>query len=171
MLIVCVAALSQGAVAKWSVVNVQSSSSATVGTDWIVCLYEGNAADYSYANALAGTLVASDSQKTYLENGMYKATNLTGFGNFDAGTSHTFYVVVYDAGSIADAKNYMISADVTKSFNASGSAQTWAFGNMTATTTANKFLNSSWTAAVPEPTSGLLLLVGGALLALRRKQK
>ena len=26
-------------------------------------------------------------------------------------------------------------------------------------------------AAVPEPTSGLLLLIGGALLALRRKQK
>ena len=26
-------------------------------------------------------------------------------------------------------------------------------------------------AAVPEPTSGLLLLIGGALLALRRKQR
>ena len=35
---------------------------------------------------------------------------------------------------------------------------------------ADGFVSAGWYKAVPEPTSGLLLLVGGALLALRRKR-
>ncbi len=174
MLITCAAVLAHGAAAKWTVLNVQSSPSATVGANWMVCIYEGNAANYSYDDALSGALAASDTQMTFENNGKYNAVNTeNGFGNFANSSSHTFYAVVYDAESIADAKNYIVSSDLTKTFNDSGSPQTWGFGNMASTTTANKFLNSSWTATapIPEPTSGLLLVVGGALLALRRKQK
>ncbi len=176
MLVACAAVLAHGAVAKWSVMNIQSSPDVAVGAGWLVCLYEGNSSNYSHDDALAGTLAAANSQNTVLNssNGTYYINNSTGFGDFENGSEHTFYAVIYDASSIADAKNYIVSADVTKSFNISGSPQSWAFGNMALTTTGNKFSTASGGAgwqSVPEPTSGILLLVGGALLALRRKRK
>ena len=41
----------------------------------------------------------------------------------------------------------------------------------TATLTSGGFVVAHQSGGVPEPTSGLLLLIGGAMLALRRKQK
>ena len=76
----------------------------------------------------------------------------------------------YDAATVADAKNYIVSAVASKTVAASGADIALAFGSMTGTTSANTFLNSSWHVAVPEPTSGLLMLVGLAGLALRRRR-
>jgi hypothetical protein len=92
----------------------------------------------------------------------------------DNGASKSIYMVIYDATSIASADNYIVSDVMTITANAAGSAVSSGFGSMVATTSQNKFLNSSWTAvpseSVPEPTSGLLMLLGVAGLALRRKQ-
>ena len=89
-------------------------------------------------------------------------------------TDISMMLVVFDA----DGKNYTTVSGITgHSFTAETAA--------TASTAdfSSAFGSASWTALgggggggggsgdVPEPTSGLLLLVGGAMLALRRKQK
>ena len=86
--------------------------------------------------------------------------NNTAFSSdkFVAGTSYDFYLVIEDGGKV------FTSATITKGAQQSDTA-TIQFGNMaTATQTAG-----NW-AAVPEPTSGLLLLLGMAGLALKRKR-
>jgi len=92
------------------------------------------------------------------------------FGDYDVG-EYKFYTVVIDATKGAglpeeDPKRgkmkefYMVTGIVTANAPESG-ALNMSFGTQASNT---------WT-AVPEPTSGLLLLLGVAGLALRRKQK
>jgi hypothetical protein len=77
---------------------------------------------------------------------------------FVAGTSYDFYFVIEDAGKA------FTSSAVSKGAQQSDTA-TIQFGNMAAATQ-----NTSNWQSVPEPTSGLLLLLGVAGLALRRKR-
>ena len=86
----------------------------------------------------------------------------TGIGSY-ASETVSAYMVVFDAATIDASNNFMVSGVVSQTFGATGN-KTF---NFTST------MPSVWTPTsdVPEPTSGLLLLVGGAMLALRRKQK
>ena len=74
-----------------------------------------------------------------------------------------FYAVVFNAETIADATEFLIAGGA----EADGSAKL-LFG----TATANQSINlaaGAWQ-AIPEPTSGLLMLLGIAGLALKRKR-
>lgn len=84
-------------------------------------------------------------------------------------TKYSAYAVIFDTTDITDSSHYYVTA-------ASAASTTMADG---ASTTKSYILNasSSGTAAnwksvgpVPEPTSGLLMLLGMAGLALRRKR-
>ena len=87
--------------------------------------------------------------------------NKAGFGDFTAGNDYTFYTVILN-NAVADANAYMITAEKTSTAPDSGSLA-MAFGTQ-ASNTWNEM------ASVPEPTSGLLLLLGVAGLALKRKR-
>ncbi len=129
-------------------------------------------------------LASTEFEKAFNENSLSsKATASTQLGyddyvhidwNGNAGTksidkidtagSYNFYTVIVDANG-----NYLMtgSKDVT-----------WNGQQMSVISLDWEFADEldpavSWqkVTPVPEPTSGLLLLVGGALLALRRKQK
>ena len=92
------------------------------------------------------------------------ATGLTGFSS---GTLTAFAVVV-DSTDLATAGNYFLVSDgATKSatFTSATGAKPLSWGDQTAYTQGA----GKWTAAAPEPTSGLLLLLGMAGLALKRK--
>ena len=88
-----------------------------------------------------------------------------------SGSTATLFAVVFDTASgetIGDAGYYYKTGTVTQNtYDPSGSdpatEAVFSATQMTGTWTS--------TAAIPEPTSGLLLLLGVAGLALRRKQK
>ena len=126
---------------------------------------------YDYAAAKSGTISELFSGTTVAQGttGAVKATQ-SGVGSYEANDSGAWYAVIYDAATVDAATHYIVSADKAWTVNALGKDFSVAFfGSMTGTTTANTFLGSSWQ-SVPEPTSGLLLLLGVAGLALRRKQ-
>ena len=84
-------------------------------------------------------------------------------GSYGSGVEITSYFVVFNADDAAAATFAYISAEETASTGGAGQSAMLIFdGSATATA-------GNWT-AVPEPTSGLLLLVGGALLALKRRR-
>ena len=155
----------QAATVNWSSNAIQSSPDNAVAAGWLVEIYSSSVV-YDYEAAMAGDIAAWASGSTVAAGQTFRAT---GSGVQSDGTTASYYAVVYDASSIAGAKNYIVSDLVTVTTAANDATANLAFGAMNASTAANKFLNSSWT-AVPEPTSGLLMLVGLAGLALRRKR-
>ena len=101
--------------------------------------------------------------KTSNTKGAFTAS--TAVGDIAAG-SQEFYMIVLNAGSAAEAKSFYVSNKTTADVDASLDTEI-KFGSQAA----NSKLASNWTAiGVPEPTSGLLMLVGLAGLALRRRR-
>lgn len=158
-------AVANAATVNWSANAIQSSPDVSVAAGWLVQIY-ASTVDYSYDSAKAGSISTWATGSTVAAGTTFRAT---GSGSQSDGSTASYYAVIYDASSVAAAKNYIVSDNVSVTTPANGASVNLAFGAMTATTTANKFLNSSWT-AVPEPTSGLLMLLGMAGLALRRRR-
>ena len=87
------------------------------------------------------------------------------------GTSQTAYAVIFNAGSVDSATKYYVTGTKTMTINGVGST-VFALGSQAASQTASwGTVPGGSTPGIPEPTSGLLLLVGAGMLALRRKQK
>ena len=171
-ILIAVAAIMIGVVANaaavsWSITNIQSSPSTEVAAGWLVQIYSSSVA-YSFEDAKAGNIAATFTGATVSSGSAFRAGQKE-TDAASAGETVTLYAVIYDAATIADAKYYIVSDTASKTVAASGADISVAFGSMAGTTAANKFLNSSWQ-AVPEPTSGLLLLLGMAGLALKRKR-
>ena len=172
---VAMACASQAAVIKWGTGTVKLPGTSTNMTKTNVGLYfwaeniadpwsskttasgEGDAVTY----AITGGTGATVSYKTGV-------ATITG-GEYSSGdTAYGAVILTYDAdgnGTIGVGDYYMIGtgsygleADANKTVNLT-------MGSWTQIT------SSGGQGDIPEPTSGLLLLVGAGMLALRRKQK
>ena len=104
--------------------------------------------------------------KSLDDEGFAKSAKVTAYASDWVSPGYgNFYAVIFNADSIADATEYMVVGGA----EADGSLKL-TFGTATANQTASLNASSATWAAVPEPTSGLLMLLGVAGLALRRRR-
>ena len=137
---------------------------------WLVdqATYNAATADSIIAD-YSGKLATADGSVTG-KSGSLGGTAVTDGLSYSTTENTTYYGIVltqYKSGEtemfIANKAETIINTAGTKA-SVGNLSKNWGGGTGPAIT--------SWSSAgVPEPTSGLLLLVGGALLALRRKQK
>lgn len=169
--IVCAAAMSHAAAVGWSLAGLGNYSGDAynffiIGQNEVTSVAQITAlldagksvSDYAFGS---GTIGSTGS-----------ATVTTGASGktLPNSASYTSFFVVFDNASAADATKYLAittdqAAGLAKTVNATAATVTFAGANQSAY--ANNAAN--WT-AVPEPTSGLLMLLGMAGLALRRKR-
>ena len=192
LMIVCVAvamaAVAQAANVNWSITNVyspsDSASKVAAGSMSAWLFVTANSTDVTTgipvttkaavqavldSGDLTGlsNLAAAHGANTAVGN-IAGATGLTGFSS---GTISAFAVVV-DSTDLASAENYFLvsgGAEKTATFTSATGMKMLAWGDQTSYTTAAGAWTST-TTSVPEPTSGLLMLIGMAGLALRRKR-
>ena len=143
----------------------------TAATDLLIYIFEGDLTSGTKIDAITDSATAATYVSGALASGLLvKDDDYYGEGSTAAmtGGSHTFYAVLFDSDTVAGASNYQVFGAFNVNVPGSGA------GNLDMDLTG--LTSSGWTAVsgggdIPEPTSGLLLLIGGAMLALRRKQK
>ena len=181
---VAVAAAAQAASINWTISNVytpgDADSKATKATYTALLFVTANTTDVTTlpvttlaavqtvleSGDLTGLSSLAAVSKQNTGDGLWSgATGLTGFSS---GTLSAFAVVV-DSTDLASANNYFIVSDGAEksvTFTSASGAKALGWGDQTSYTQgAGKWTSTS----VPEPTSGLLMLLGMAGLALRRK--
>ena len=180
---IAIATIAQAATVSWTITNVYSPSDSTtkvaVGGATAYLFVTANSTDVTTGipvttlaavqaildsgdlTGLSG--LAAVSKANNAAGGFTGATGLTGFSS---GSLEAFAVVV-DGTDLASAENYFIvsgGATKTVTFTSATGAKALGWGDQTSYTQGA----GKWS-AVPEPTSGLLLLLGMAGLALKRK--
>ena len=185
-LMIAIAAVAIGVAANaanvtWNLANVAAEGSAT--TEGYVAYFlmaadtSGAASAKLWSVADAKAAAASKDASAFTSHSLAAAKGLSDEGDVRSAKvttyasswvspeSGNFYAIVFNAESIADATHYMVvgGAEADGTFKLS-------FGTATANMTASLNASSGTWAAVPEPTSGLLMLLGVAGLALRRRR-
>ena len=158
------------ATVAWGVTSVTDSPDAAKAGGWVV--YVMDASTFNAFSALSGTEVAAYAADNALFSGTTAAgrggavTATVTDGNYAPNASVSSYMVLFNNAVAADATYYAYTKTETTTIAASGAAGAMQFGTFADATSTT----GGWTQTVPEPTSGLLMLVGLGALALRRRR-
>ena len=178
--IACAAALSQAASVEWSCSAVyKDASNKNSGIAYM--MLESSVADFTKLagqgakvvnDALADALIGykPSAAGAYAHTAIDNAT----LGLDDATDYKNVYLVIFDSESVTDTSKFYVTKDQQLVTLAGDNTATLAFGSQSA---ASK-LAANWHSVagqpgpepMPEPTSGLMLLLGMAGLALRRRR-
>ena len=164
--------MAQAAKVSWSVDYTYIKGSTDAAEGWQVVFFDNNEVS---TTAFISSL-ATGEYKDYVSTYGGIASDLTDSDGYADGISKkttygnpetiTGYFVLFDSADYNTATFAYVSATADATTGATaGQNASLSFGDVTATQVAG-----NWTAVAPEPTSGLLLLLGMAGLALRRKR-
>lgn len=157
------------ATVEWSLTKIASSPDAVAAAGWIGYILD--VSKYNDFSALSTEKLVDFVTNNSICSGNTKSArgvnlSITG-GSYSGSETVSSFLVLFNN---ADAKNatYYINTAISKTTISEGGADgTIAFGTFD-TAMAASGSSSGWV-AVPEPTSGLLMLLGVASLALRRR--
>lgn len=182
---VAMATAVQAASVSWTCTNVKNSSgekidgvayfinAATLSQDAFKAL---NGAD-AFTAALSGMYSWAPSAHGYTA-GKYNGDDVANaaLGLSDATEGYSVYLAIFDTATISDSSNYYLTSAQSLDTLAGTYSASVAFGNQSTPSQAA----GAWSSVkasdpeppidTPEPTSGLLMLIGAAGLALRRKR-
>ena len=171
---VAMAVVAHGASVYWTCTNVKDGSGNAI--DGIAYFIDAATLSQSEFRALNGaaafnTALSGAYSYTPSEAGKYTVAMADAVANSTLGlsdaTAYSVYLAVFDTATITDSSHYYLT-DVKDLTTLSGtSSASLKFGSQSTASQAA----GAWTSVnVPEPTSGLLMLIGMAGLALRRKR-
>ena len=172
--------MAQASSVAWSIQNVTSKSGTALdaGSVYVFFVAGDTKADTSSwadlngkgTDALSAALAGSTYDYT-VASGANGTFSKPGMALSDAGvspsTKYSVYAVILDTVGVTDDSNFFVTAATAASTTFTDASSMTKTYSLTASASSTA---SNWYAAAPEPTSGLLLLLGVAGLALKRKR-
>ena len=167
--IACVAAISQAATVNWTISGVKADGNTAPTAGWaVMAFYTAKDAGFGAIESAikAGTAgdLAFESKTLTVSFGAGKvaAHDANATGITDTSKNYDFYFVVFNDADATKATAYAMMSDPNKEYSSMAAKFT---------TSATFSASTPWVStSVPEPTSGLLMLLGVAGLALRRRR-
>ena len=168
---VCAAAFAQAATVNWGVSGVKAEGNTSPTAGWAVMAFytEVGAGSSAIEAAIASKEAASlafesTTLAVQLSKGKVTAHNATVAGITDTSKNYDFYFVVFNNSDATAATKYAIQSALNQEYSSLD-------GNYSVSSTFSS--STPWTEVpapvIPEPTTGLLVLLGVAGLALRRR--
>ena len=170
--IVCAAALSQAATVNWGISSVKADGGADPTAGWSVMAFytEKGAGSDAIVAAINGKTAASlafDEQelKVNMHKGKFGPADATVPGITDTSKNYDFYFVVFNDADATKATQYVMDSALNVEYTGTATKYT---PSVDFSVHGNGWNNIA--TGTPEPTSGMLLLLGVAGLALRRRR-
>ena len=168
---VCAAAFAQAATVNWGITGVKDADGNAPTAGWAVMAFytEVGAGSSAIEAAIASKAAASlafdvQSLSVSMKKGKFGPADATAAGITDTSKNYDMYFVVFNNSDATAATKYVMVSDLNRAYSGMDAKYT-AAGDFS-TLPAWQDISAP---VIPEPTTGLLVLLGVAGLALRRR--